>query len=59
MASEAKTLATQLGITDVNEWAGKDTGRLASQRSLTNHSQAPSRCMLSSLQRTESTVEIA
>jgi hypothetical protein len=30
MASEAKTLATQLGITDLNEWAGKNTGRLAS-----------------------------
>jgi arsenite methyltransferase len=30
MAGEAKTLATRLGITDLNEWAGKDTGCLAS-----------------------------
>ncbi|TDZ24699.1 Arsenite methyltransferase [Colletotrichum orbiculare MAFF 240422] len=28
MAHEAKTLATQLGITDFNEWAGEYTGRL-------------------------------
>jgi hypothetical protein len=58
VASEVKTLATQLGITDLNEWAGKDTGRLASQRSPTDPSQAPSRCMLSSRWRTESAVEI-
>lgn len=30
MASEAKTLATQLEMTNLNEWAGKDTERLAS-----------------------------
>jgi hypothetical protein len=51
MASEAKTLVTQLGITDLNEWAGKDNGRLASQISPTNSSQVPSRCMLSSPRR--------
>lgn len=56
MASEAKTLATQLGVTDLNEWAGKDTRRFASQRLRANAPQAPSRCMLSSPWRTESEI---
>lgn len=51
MPGEAKTSASQVGISDLNDWAGKCICRLDVQTRRLTLPQALSKCTLSDLQR--------